>query len=84
MNDQIFMFYEKFVKTDEYKQSPVERKYDEEYNKSASSVLTREQYAEIEEDIFRLAEEAEEFGFSNGFRMGVLFMSGILKDDATA
>lgn len=83
MSESMWLFYEKWTETDEYRQqSAVENASKINCKNKSIKSISEEQYEDIEDNILSLANEAEQSGFSNGFRFGVLFMNEILKGGA--
>lgn len=80
MSESMYMFYEKWVETEEYRQqSAIENDVCRDFEKKVEKVMGKELFENVEDDIIGLAEKAEQSGFSNGFRFGVLFMNEMLK-----
>ncbi len=84
MTDNILWeLYELWTNSENYfKDSPLENEEYEEHVKKVTDVVGEKTYNKITDDILTLAGSAEMTGFNNGFRYGVMFMSGILKGSA--
>lgn len=66
------------------RKSAVENDVRRNFEKKAEKAMGEEVFDNVEDDILELANKAEQSGFENGFRLGVLFMSEILKGGVTA
>lgn len=74
------LLYEAWTETKGYwKESAVENKSYKDYRASIEAILGEDAYKKSSDEIVSFACEAEEAGFQQGFRYGVMFMSGILK-----
>ena len=83
MSENVWLFYEKWIAAKEYKeQSPIENGLCESCKKAIEKITGKKQFSDIEDYILDFASEAEKAGFSNGFRLGVLFMGDIMKGGA--
>lgn len=81
----VMPFYERWSESAEYmSQSALENEIYDECVARISEVIGKETLHDISDDIVNLANEAECEGFSNGFRYGIMFMTGVLKGGATA
>lgn len=86
MSDQLYMFYQEWVETEEYhNQSAVENNLKNKcLAKVEKEVGNEEIFARIEDDIVGLAANAEQSGFERGFKAAAIFMTEILKGDIKA
>jgi len=83
VSENMWLFYQKWTESEEYhEQSAMENSIKDEFEKAVRKAVGQQKYDDNEDDIFGFANEAEQSGFSNGFRLGVLFMGEMVKGGA--
>lgn len=84
-NDVLQMVYGLWVNSEDYrKNSALENECYEKTKEKAKGIVGESVYNKISDEVLGLACEAELAGFDNGFRYGIMFMTGMLKGGAKA
>lgn len=82
-NNVLQAVYDLWTKSEDYcKDSALENEHYEKTAENTKDVVGESAFRKISDDIINLAYNAEVSGFDNGFRYGIMFMSGILKGGA--
>ena len=82
-NNVLQTVYDLWVNSEDYcKNSALENENYEKAKGIVKGIIGEDTYKKISDEVLGLAYNAEVSGFDNGFRYGVMFMSGMLKGGA--